>query len=151
MRRLILLLATGLGSGYFPKAPGTAGSCVGILFYLLIHTLSPTAYAVTVVTFLFVAAWLATEAEKVFGTRDPQVVVIDEIAGVLVAMAFLPFSGPTVVTAFLLFRLLDIWKPFPCRWIERRAPAGWGIVGDDLVAGVYANLLLRLLGQFFTL
>ncbi len=145
MKRFILLLATGFGAGSFPKAPGTAGTVVGLLFYLLLKDLTITAYAVTIFTFLFFAAWVATEAEGYFGKKDPQSVVIDEVAGFLVTMAFVPFSWVNALIGFLLFRLFDIWKPFPCRSIERRAPAGWGVVGDDLMAGIYANGVLQLI------
>ncbi len=145
MKKLLLIFATGLGSGYLSKAPGTAGTFVGALFYLLIKDLSPLTYGVTLLTFVFLAVWVATEAEKLLGGHDPQKVVIDEVAGFLVTMAFVPFSWWAVLAGFILFRLFDTWKPFPCRWIERKAPAGWGIVGDDLMAGVYANIALQLL------
>ncbi len=145
MRRLILLLATGLGSGYLPRAPGTAGTAVGALFYLLIKDLPPLTYGVTLLGFVFLAAWVATLASADLQQQDPKVVVIDEVAGFLVTMAFIPFSWWAVIAGFILFRLFDIWKPFPCRWIERKFPAGWGIVGDDLMAGIYANIALQLL------
>lgn len=148
MRRFILLLATGLGAGRIPHLPGTAGTAVGVIFYLLLRALSPLIYNVTLVAFIFLAAWVATVAATLLGEHDPQKVVIDEVAGFLVTMAFVPFSWWTVVAGFILFRLFDIWKPFPCRWIERKVPAGWGIVGDDLMAGVYANLCLVILLRF---
>lgn len=145
MRRFILFLATGFGSSRLPKIPGTAGTVVGVLLYLLLKDLSPVSYGLTLLAFLFFASWVATEAEFHLGKKDPPSVVIDEIAGFLATMAFVPFSWPAVASGFLLFRLFDIWKPFPCRWVERRAPNGWGVVGDDLVAGIYANLVLQML------
>ena len=145
MRRFLLLLATGFGSGYSPVGPGTAGTVVGVVLYLLLKDLSPFVYGITVVTFIFCASWVSTEAAIDLGTKDPQRVVIDEIAGYLVTMAFVPFSWKAVLIGFVLFRIFDITKPFPARWIERHAPAGWGIVGDDVMAGVYANIGLQIL------
>ncbi len=145
MRRFTLILATGFGSGFSPVAPGTAGTVVGIFGYLLFKDLSPLLYSVTIISFGFLAVWAATGAEREFGEKDCQKIVIDEIAGFLVTMAFVPFSWQAVVVGFMLFRLFDIRKPFPCRWVEKHLPSGWGIVGDDLVAGVYANLVLQAL------
>ena len=145
MRSLILFLATGLGSGRVPRVPGTAGTVVGLLFYLLLRPLPPLFYGMTVVTFIFLAAWIATEAEREWGEKDCQKIVIDEIAGFLVTMAFVRFSWGALAAGFVLFRFFDMVKPFPCRWIEQKAPAGWGVVGDDLMAGVYANIALQVI------
>ena len=146
MRHLITFLATACYIGKFPFAPGTAGTVVGVLLYLLIQPLSAFLYVVTVVTFIFVAAWVSTKAQDVWGEQDPQEVVIDEVVGFLVAMAFHRVDLWMLVGGFVLFRVFDIVKPFPIRWIERRFVSGWGIVLDDVAAGVYTNVALWFFG-----
>jgi phosphatidylglycerophosphatase A len=94
-----------------------------------------------------VAIWAAGVAAPVFGLKDPGQIVVDEMAGYLVTVALLPAGWPTLVAGFLLFRLFDIVKPPPCRWAEG-LPGGVGIVADDLLAGVYANVSLRILCGF---
>lgn len=146
MKSFILFIATGFGSGYIPKIPGTVGTLVGLLLFLLLKDLSPVSYGVTLIGFIFLSVWVATVAEFCFQEKDSRKIVIDEVLGFLVSMAFVPFSWPNLLAAFILFRLFDISKPFPCRLIERRLPSGWGIVGDDVVAGIYANLVLQIYG-----
>lgn len=146
MKSFILFIATGFGSGYIPKIPGTVGTLVGLLLFLLLKDLSPVSYGVTLIGFIFLSVWVATVAESCFQEKDSRKIVIDEVLGFLVSMAFVPFSWPNLLAAFILFRLFDISKPFPCRLIERRLPSGWGIVGDDVVAGIYANLVLQIYG-----
>ncbi|MBI4374572.1 MAG: phosphatidylglycerophosphatase A [Deltaproteobacteria bacterium] len=148
VKRLILFFATGFGSGSLPCVPGTFGTLVGAGLYLLIKDLSGISYLATVLTLTFFAAWVSAEAARQVGKKDPSEVVIDEIAGLCVTMAFVKFSWMHLIAGFALFRLFDVWKPYPCRWIQDRVPGGWGIVGDDLMAGVYANLLLHLLSRF---
>ena len=102
--------------------------------------------------FIFIAVlilasvWIAQEAENVFGHKDPGAVVIDEVCGMAVAMWGLPLTPLLLVEGFALFRLFDIIKPFPIRWVERKVKGGLGVVLDDVVAGMFANILLRLLG-----
>ena len=91
------------------------------------------------------AIWLADASEKLIKKKDPGCIVIDEIAGMLVTLAGLPFNFFTVVVGFVLFRLLDIFKPFPIRYLERKIPGGAGIVVDDIVAGIIANITLRII------
>ena len=91
------------------------------------------------------AIWLADSSEKLIGKKDPGCIVIDEIAGMLVALVGLPFNFFTVAVGFVFFRLLDIFKPFPIRYLERKIPGGAGIVIDDLVAGIIANITLRII------
>lgn len=143
MRKILLTLATGFGAGYFPKVPGTAGTAVGVILYFLLKDLPHVTYGVTLAGFVFLSVWVASIAESHFKEKDSRKIVIDEIAGYLVTMALVQFSWGAVAVGFVLFRLLDIWKPFPGRWIEKRWPAGWGIVGDDVMVGVYANLVLQ--------
>jgi phosphatidylglycerophosphatase A len=139
-----LVLATALGVGYAPVAPGTFGSAVGLLLWLAlpdIHWLQLLAILVVSV----VGIWSGSVAEDHFERRDPGQVVIDEVAGMMVTLAFNPVTGfAWLAAAFVLFRASDIIKPFPVNRLER-LPGGLGIMADDLAAGVYANLALRLL------
>jgi phosphatidylglycerophosphatase A len=139
---LATVVATGLGSGYAPFAPGTAGSLVGLaLFWPVSHLpLAGQALATTLVFALGVAA--AGHVARRIGIEDPGLVVADEVVGMWVSLLGLPLTGVTAVAGFVLFRVFDVFKPYPARDLER-LPGGWGIMCDDVMAGVYANLLLR--------
>jgi phosphatidylglycerophosphatase A len=135
-------VATGLGSGYSPLAPGTAGSLVGLLLYWPLQLL-PLLWQVATLGLLFGAGVLcASHVVRQVGDPDPGIVVVDEVVGMWTSLLFLPFTWATAVAAFLTFRAMDILKPYPARDLES-LPGGWGIMADDLMAGVYANLLLR--------
>ena len=145
------LLATAGFVGYVPFAQGTFGSLWGAVAYLVVYlsgmVFSPVPvmwifFALTVVVY-FVGVWSAGVCERIWG-HDPGRVVIDEVAGMLVTMLFLPVAVDTVAIGFVLFRAFDIFKPQPVRLCER-LPRGWGIMTDDIVAGVYANLSLRII------
>jgi len=140
------LLATGFGSGYSPIAPGTAGSVVGIILYLPFLLLPPVALLIATVIVFVVGVIASSAVEKVLG-EDPSVVVIDEVAGMMISLLYLPPSVWGVLSAFLLFRIFDIFKPTPAREAEQ-LKNGLGIMTDDLVAGVYANLTTRFLILF---
>jgi len=142
-RSFFIFFGTGIYSGYCPLAPGTAGTVVGIGFYWCFSHFSNFLYLITVLSFIFLSAWIAEGAEEIFQKKDPPHVVIDEIAGFLVTMVWIPWSWRIVAAGFFLFRCFDIIKPFPCRWIDRNLPGGWGIVLDDIVAGLYANIILQ--------
>ena len=139
---LATVVATGLGSGYAPFAPGTAGSLVGLaLFWPVSHlSLAGQALATALVFALGVAA--AAHVARRIGIEDPGLVVADEVVGMWVSLLGLPLTGVTVVAGFVLFRVFDVFKPYPARDLER-LPGGWGIMCDDVMAGIYANLLLR--------
>ena len=110
---------------------------------------SPVAYAVVVALVIGIAVWAAGSAEKSLGGHDHSRIVIDEVAGLVVAGLFLPGTWRAAGLAFVLFRLFDVWKPFPAGVIDARVRGGLGVVGDDLVAGVYAGLVSRgILGLF---
>jgi phosphatidylglycerophosphatase A len=143
IRAIAIFLATGAYTGFFPMAPGTVGSAVGILIDRgLRATGSDWVYGIVIVA-LSVAGVLASQvAERHFARKDPSHVVVDEVAGMLVSLYLIPVSWIGLVVGFLLFRLLDIVKPFPCRRAEKLR-GGLGIMADDLIAGVYVNLLLR--------
>ncbi len=143
--RLVLAIATIGPCGYAPTAPGTFGSAAGLLLFWAVRASGSLAVELAVllaVTAVGVAA--ATRAELATGRRDPGLIVIDETAGMLVTLAAVPVGPGGAVTGFLAFRLFDILKPFPARRAER-LPGGWGVMADDLVAGLYAQALLRLL------
>ncbi|HOC17226.1 MAG TPA: phosphatidylglycerophosphatase A [Vicinamibacterales bacterium] len=143
MRRLAIFLATAGYSGYFPFAPGTVGSAVGlVLFAALRWFATPLAEVAAVVAISLAGVWAAHEAELHWGRRDPGAIVIDEVAGMLVTLLAVPVSWAGALLGFLLFRAYDIAKPFGARQFER-LPGGYGVMADDLVAGLYANLTLR--------
>jgi phosphatidylglycerophosphatase A len=144
IERAATLLATGLGSGYSPIAPGTAGSFVGLALYWPMARLPAAAQLAALAVLSILGVWAATDVARRLGREDPGVVVVDEIAGMWVSLLFLPFTAFTAAAAFLLFRVMDVIKPFPAGRLER-LPGGFGIVADDLMAGVYANLAVRLL------
>ena len=144
-RRLILFLATGFGIGYARWAPGTFGTIVALpLCYGLTLVSLPVAIA-GILSFTILAIWVAEAAERELGRKDPGCIVIDEIAGLMVTLVGLPWHVTTVVTGFLVFRIFDIIKPFPIRQIERRFKGGFGVVIDDVVAGIIGNITLRII------
>lgn len=136
-------LAFGFGSGASPLAPGTAGTLVAVLLYCLAARLSPGIYlALTAVMFIAGIGICGATARKL-GLHDHGGIVWDEITGFFVTMLALPAEWIWVVSGFLLFRLLDIWKPWPIGWLDRQVSGGLGIMLDDLVAGLYASLALQ--------
>jgi phosphatidylglycerophosphatase A len=194
--RLAFALATVLGVGYAPKAPGTFGSLVGIVVAILtspvtyvvlwsgtlglgfeissVTILVPSLIAIVVVA--LTGVWSASRVASYSGIKDPQYVVIDEVSGmhVTLVLALVPLGSPAslispdnasifalysglsllnwkyLLAGFLLFRLFDIWKPYPIRWLEK-LPGGWGIMADDWLAGVYAAIVLRVAVQLLHL
>ncbi len=147
--RLRTILATGLGVGYAPLIPGTFGSIPGVLLaWGLWAAWGPAAVVVAVVVVTAVGVWAAEGAARRFGDPDPHPVVVDEIAGQLVTLLFVAPGWRTYVLGFFLFRVLDIIKPFPANAAER-LPGGSGIMADDLVAGIYGNVLLQAATYWF--
>jgi len=142
--RLALLLATFFGAGRSPIIPGTAGTLASLpLAALLLAALPSWGFALATLLVIAISIPAAERASRLLGRKDPGCVVIDETAGLFVTLLGLPFSWMTLAGAFLLFRVMDVIKPQPARRAER-LPGGWGIVSDDLIAGAYANLALRL-------
>ena len=147
--RAQLTLATVLGIGYAPVAPGTFGSLPGLLLYWALFQLGGAPAVIAALLLLIpLGIQAASAAERHFGSEDPGRVVVDELVGQLVALTFLEPTPFNLVAGFLLFRLLDIVKPFPARRLER-LHGGSGIMLDDLAAGLYANVILQLLHLFF--
>lgn len=166
------LLALGIatcGVGYIPIAPGTWGSLVGVALYLLMRICWPLMAApnslnftriltslqtplilITLVVLTFIGIWAATRAEPLLGRKDPGPVVIDEVVGQLITYLFVPFNSGwlLVIIGFLLFRLFDIWKPYPIYRLEA-LESGLGIMADDVLAGVYAAIVLSILSGLF--
>ena len=141
----VLLVATGFGAGRVPIAPGTAGSAQGVLlFWLLARYGGPWAPLVGFVVVAALGFWSAGAAARQLGGEDPGPVVIDEIAGQMLALLFLPPSWVVLLAGFLLFRIADILKPFPARRLETLHGAA-GIMADDLAVALYVNLLLQVL------
>jgi phosphatidylglycerophosphatase A len=143
MRRLGLALATAGGAGYAPVAPGTVGSAVGVLVYLAAQSWPAAAQLGLFTVLTFAGIWAGHAAAEHFGRKDPHQVVIDEVAGQFLTLLATGASAWGIVLGFGLFRALDVVKPWPARGLER-LPAGYGIMADDLMAGVYGHLLLRL-------
>ena len=144
MRRFILFLSSNAGLGYAPVASGTFGTLAGIPAFFLLAPLPPALYLVTWLGLLFLSFWAAGEAGKIYGVADDGRIVIDELVGYLATVAFLPFSWKAALLGFVLFRIFDIVKVPPANWFDRRLKNGYGVVLDDVVAGIYGALALRL-------
>jgi phosphatidylglycerophosphatase A len=144
-RRLVLFFATGFGSGFVPVMPGTAGTAAGVVLFFILSPLSLSLYLLTTVAFIFISIWNAHQAALYLQVKDPPQIVIDEIAGYLVTMASFPFTWPYVAAGFIIFRVFDIIKPYPAGWIDRKVAGGYGIVLDDVAAGIYANVVLQII------
>ncbi|MBV2094935.1 MAG: phosphatidylglycerophosphatase A [Candidatus Thiodiazotropha sp.] len=145
MRKPTHLLAFGFGSGLLPKAPGTYGTLVGVPLYLLMQPLPLLSYILLVALGFVAGLWLCQRAAEDLGVHDHSGIVWDEMVGYLAAMAFAPPGWIWIVIGFLLFRLFDIFKPWPIRWIDRRVKGGLGIMLDDLAAGIYSAGVISLL------
>ena len=145
MTRLAVFLATAGYCGYFPIAPGTVGSAAGLLVYLIVWWAGSPIVEIALIAVTFAAGtWAATHAERFFGGIDPGPVVIDEVLGMLVTLALIPVGWSAALTGFVLFRIFDVIKPYPADRLEK-FHGGFGIMADDAMAGIYANLSLRAL------
>ena len=150
--RSLTLLARWFGCGLFPKTPGTIGTLGAIPLVWAFARLGPMNYlyaTFAIVVFSIVVAHIY-ETEVATGPDAPEL-VIDEVAGFLVTMAWVPFTWPWVLMSFMLFRFFDMLKPFPISWIDRRVEGGLGAVADDLAAGVICNIILQYLLQHHVL
>lgn len=146
--KAIIFVATGAGLGKIPFAPGTFGTLAGILFVLALKIINPMYETIYVVLLIVVAIWVSDQAEKIFKKKDPGCIVIDEIAGYVVTMVGISISIHTIIAGFILFRLFDIFKPFPVKYFEKNFKGGPGIVLDDLIAGLLSSFVLRILIKF---
>ncbi|MDO8706351.1 MAG: phosphatidylglycerophosphatase A [Sulfuricaulis sp.] len=143
VRKIVHFLAFGFGSGKAPVAPGTFGTLVAIPLYLLLRPVALPVYAVVVAAMFVIGVWLCRVTEQDLGVHDHSSIVWDEIVGYLITMFMAPAGWEWVVLGFFLFRLFDIWKPFPIRQLERRIHGGFGNMFDDALAAVYAWLVLQ--------
>ena len=145
-RRAALLVATVFGAGYSPIAPGTAGSAVTVAILWLVPFSRVGLVAFFVVVTL-VGTWAAHVAEAALGDKDPGAIVIDEVAGMTLSVLLLPLTLSVLAAAFVLFRIFDVVKPFPAGRAQA-LPGGFGVMVDDLIAGLYALVLLLALRRF---
>src|SRR5215217_1562371 len=145
MRRLGLFIATCGYIGYAPVAPGTFGSAAGLVVFAAVRSSgSPVLEAVVIISLFLIGVWSGTEAEHHFGGVDPAPVVMDEVVGMLITLAFIPVTWIGAVVGFLVFRVLDVFKPWPAARFERW-PGGLGVMADDGMAALYGNLLMHAL------
>lgn len=143
--KLIRLIASGLGLGYLPLAPGTFGTLWGSFLFYGLRGQSQIWFIQFTIVFSVLAILIAHRAEKSFKQKDCRKIVIDEVAGALCCYAFVPFTVFNLVIGFILFRLFDVAKVFPARQAQCRLKGGLGVVVDDLVAGIQAGLILYFL------
>jgi phosphatidylglycerophosphatase A len=139
--KLITFLATGFGSGLVPFAPGTVGTLVGVLICLLCLPMPWTLRLPFVLALLVLSIYVADQAEKIYQKKDDQRIVIDEIIGFQVTMLPVAITGLNLCVGFVLFRIFDILKPFPIGNLQKLS-GGWGVVIDDVAAGIYAGAIM---------
>jgi phosphatidylglycerophosphatase A len=142
-------IATALGAGYSPVAPGTCGTAVAVPLAFALRTLPIWQFVLVIVGVTAIAIWAADRADRAWGTHDSGRIVIDEVAGYLTTMALVDRGhwAPLVV-GFVVFRAFDIIKPPPVRWLDENLPGGWGVVLDDTAAGVMGMAVMVLLDRF---
>ena len=139
----VVFLATGFYVGKIPFAPGSFGSLIGLPLALALAGIPPVLAILCTLLFTIFSICVADAAEKILKQNDPGCIVIDEIAGMMVSLTGLPLTPFTIALGFIVFRILDILKPFPIRHLDKRIPGGLGVVADDVAAGIITNLLLR--------
>ena len=139
------VIATFFGAGFVPRAPGTAGAAAAIPLALLLDRLGTPSYFLALCAIVCLGIWAADVYDEAWGTHDAQHIVVDEAAGTLLTLALVPRTPANLLLGFLLFRLFDIWKPWPVRWADRHVGGGFGSMFDDLLAGCYAGALLLII------
>jgi phosphatidylglycerophosphatase A len=150
---LSVLISTLFGTGYFSKIPGTAGTLIAALVYLLLpiklfdNLENNVIFLIWILILSLIAVFFISKAEKKLG-HDSNKIVLDEFMGYFIAVVFLPKTVLIAIFAFILFRFFDIFKPEPVNVLQK-LPAGWGVMADDLMAGVYTNISLQMLTRFF--
>lgn len=147
VRAVILFIAQGAYSGKFPVAPGTAGTLVGVILFLGIKNFSPLAYAAVCLLLCGIGTWAAGRSEEILGRKDSPSIVIDEIAGYIVAMFMVPAGWGFAAAGFVFFRIFDILKPWPLNRLQN-IHGGPGVMLDDIGAAVYTNIILQIAVYF---
>lgn len=145
----INVVASGFGSGYCPVAPGTAGTLVAIPIAYIFSFFNPIVHLISILALFFLGSYAAGIFDQASESQDNKIIVIDEIVGFLITMFLIKWSFASVIIGFILFRFFDISKIPPARQIDRKFKGGYGVVLDDVVAGIYANILLRIVLIFF--
>ena len=145
----VLWLAFGFGSGLAPRAPGTAGTLMAIPLFLLLDLLPLAGYLLATVVITLAGIWICGRASQILGVHDHPGIVWDEFAGYLITMVMAPEGWAGILSGFVLFRLFDIWKPWPIGWADRKVHGGLGIMLDDALAGLMAVAVLWMAGQVF--
>jgi phosphatidylglycerophosphatase A len=140
----ILFFSSGTYLGYIPFAPGTFGTLWGLPIFYFLSAQPLLNQILIIIASIGFAILVAGQAEKFLKRKDPSQVVIDEIVGYMVTVAGMPFSWTTAILGFFFFRIMDIIKPYPIRIIDQKMPGGWGIVLDDVLAGVYSHFFICL-------
>ena len=138
-------LAYGFGTGLMPFAPGTFGSLIGVALFWFMAPMRAITYAGVVIVMFIAGILICGQTASDVGAIDPGSIVYDEIVGFLVAMYLLPRDWRWIAAGFVIYRIFDIWKPYPIRAMERKIPGGAGVVMDDVIAGIYGNIALRVI------
>ena len=149
-RKLVLFLSSNSGLGYAPIASGTFGTLAGIPAFYYLSRFSWSLQLLTLMAILFLSFWACDIAGKYYGEADDGRIVIDELIGYLITTAFLPFSWPAAILGFIWFRIFDITKPPPANWFDREMKNGLGVTLDDVIAGIYAAIALRICLALFS-
>lgn len=144
LKNPVHFLALGFGAGCSPYMPGTAGSVVGVVLYCFLQNLDVFVYAALVLLLSLAGIWLCGRTSRDLGVEDHQAIVWDEIVGYLVTMIAAPPGWLWIAAGFVLFRLFDITKPWPVNWADKRVSGGLGIMLDDIIAAIYALLILQI-------
>lgn len=149
MRFLTLSITTFLGTGYLPLMPGTFASFAYLLLHLfVVKDLPSYIHLFLIVVIFYIGVIFSSKAEEIFERKDPRTVVIDEVLGQMVSLFLIPSRTAPLIIGFILFRIFDVVKPFPCFEVQR-IKGGWGIMLDDLFAGIWANIFLRIIMILF--
>lgn len=144
LRKPVQLLAVGFGSGLAPKAPGTFGTLAAIPLYLLLSMLAPLPYALMVLLLTFVGFYICGKAAEEVGVHDHPAIVWDEFIGFFITMFMVPVSWQSIVLGFILFRFFDIAKPWPISFVDKKVSGGFGIMIDDVIAGLFSLIIMQL-------
>jgi len=142
-------IAFGLGSGTIPFAPGTFGTLICVPFYLALQPISTLSYCLITLFVIFASIWICGKVSRDINIQDHQGMCLDEVPGFFVTMIHAPQGWQWVLLGFALFRLFDIWKPWPIRYVDKNIHGGFGMIFDDVLAGVYAFVIMQIIAKIF--